>query len=341
MTLKFGSYGYNFEISELKNKNYMEWDSFVESSPQGTIFHKTSWLNCFDEYSYKIIVLTHKNKIVAGIPLPYVRRFGIKMAVNPPFTPYLGVLFRKSDQKYNTRLSFEKELSGNLARELKNFAPYIRYTFSTHFVDAGPFLSTGFSGAPFYSYILNLDDPLDKLLENMEKDTRNRINRSEKYNLYVSDASPGEINKLVSHSFERKNQKFSNHASEKLLTTFSINVPTKFLKIKNGDELVAGGGFVYDNKRAYYLFGGINSDRTYKGSNQLVVWNLIRYAKEVLGLREFDLLGSPNAGIARFVRGFGGKLTPGLFIYHPNKTYYGVLALKRVRRFLLKPWELK
>jgi hypothetical protein len=337
MKLKYGSYGYDFELSELPEKQYEEWNQFVEGSPQGTVFQKTTWLKSFDDYKFKLIALTHKNNIVAGIPLVYTSRFGVKFAIHPPFTGYLGVMFRDSIQKYNTRLSFEKEFSNVAAKQLNEFAQYVSYTFHYNFLDANPFISNGYSVKPYYMYVLNLEKDQNGLLEDMEKDTRNRIKRAEQYNLDCTEASPAEIAKLICTSFERKNQspQYSKETYEKFLNKISQNVPTKSIMIKNKKEPIAGGCIIYDKKRAYYLFGGINSDKEHKGINQLVIWTLIKFVKEDLGLKEFDLQGWPNDGIERFLRGFGGKLTQGISIYKTN-TYCRIIDTARTLRHKVK-----
>lgn len=334
--MKYGSYGYDFEISELKEEKYGEWDLFVEGSPQGTVFHKASWLKCYGSYRFKLLALIHNETIVAGIPIVYTNRFGVKFAINPPFTLYLGIMFAESKQKYNTKLSFEKEFSKIIAKQLKGFAPYILYTFPYTFEDPTPFMENGFSVRPYYKYVLNLEKPLSSVLEDMEKDTRNRVKRAERYNLEVFEGSPAEMADLICLSFARKNKrpKYYKEEYEKFLTSIPKNT-SKSIIIKNKDALLADGTVIYDNKRAYYLFAGINSEKEYKGLNQLAVWSLIKCVKDDLGLREFDMQGWPNEGIERFLRGFGGKLTHGVSIYK-NNTYSHVIDTLRMLRLKLK-----
>jgi hypothetical protein len=332
MNFKYGSYGYDFELLELNEDQYDVWDLFVNDSPQGTAFHKISWLQSFDDYTFRILALIHKKTLVAGIPLVYTSRLGIKFAMNPPFTPYLGIIFRRSNQKYNTKLSFEKKFSKVMAKKLKNFAPYIEYGFHYNFVDPAPFIWNGFSVKPYYTYVLNLEKHQNAIWEDMEKDTRNRISRAERYDLKCVDGSPTELAELISLSYKRKNQKplYSKQVYEKSLKIFFKNVPIKSMILKNNDKLIAGGAFVYDHNRAYYLCAGISSDSEFKGTNQLVVWTLIKHAGTVLGLKEFDFEGWPNEGVERFLRGFGGNIMQGVSIYNSSRSYYAL----RVARIL-------
>jgi hypothetical protein len=324
INLKYGSYGYSFEVRELGKEEYGEWDSFVDKSPQGTVFHKTSWLQSIDRYGFKIVACTHKESIVAGIPLPYTKRFGVRFGVNPPFTPYLGVIFRESNQKYNVELSFERELSKALTETVKNIAPYVKYKFHCSFVDPLPFVYAGFSVSPSFNYVLSLEGSLASILGDMEKDTRNRIARSSKYNLEFSNSSK-EMEKLVylARASERARKNRTPPIPregyyERYLDIFSKTNAVRSIIAKDGDNLLAGGTIAYDSKRAYYILAGFNSESKYKGVGPLVIWMLIKHAKETLGLREFDFLIIPNQTAERFYRGFGGKLTQAYVIYKNN-----------------------
>jgi lipid II:glycine glycyltransferase (peptidoglycan interpeptide bridge formation enzyme) len=164
-----------------------------------------------------------------------------------------------------------------------------------------------------------LEGNLDAILGDMEKDTRNRIARSSRYGLEFSD-SPKEMAELTCLSFERKNQRpsFSREAYQKYLNGFSHTKAIKTIIAKDKDDLLAGGTIAYDSNSAYYLLGGFNPQGNYKGVGQLVMWMLIKHAKEVLGLREFDFLIPQNENAERFYRGFGGKLTHSYVIYKNN-----------------------
>jgi hypothetical protein len=329
----------DFEVRELRKDEYEEWNSLVDRSPQGTVFHKTSWLTSFDEYHCKIIVCTFKKNIVGGIPLTYTERYGIKFAVNPPFTPYLGIIFRESNQKYNKRLSFEKRISSTIAGNIKDFAPYTEYSFHYNFLDAQPFIWTGFSVKPHYTYVLNLEEPLDTILGNMEKDTRNRIATALKYNIEFLDATPDEMTELIFLTYERKNQKppYSKQEYERYLNIFSKNKTVKSMIARDEDDLLAGGVIVYDNRSAYYLIGCVNPKRTYSGIGQLTVWNLIRSSKGILGLKEFDFEGSMDKNIEQFFRGFGGKFTQAYIIYKSNTAHYLTAFALKMRSKIKKP----
>jgi len=172
----------------------------------------------------------------------------------------------------------------------------------------------------------------------MEKDTRNRIVKALKYNLKFFDASPNEMAEVTFLTYERKNQKppYSKQAYEKYLNIFSKNKAMKAIIGKDKNDLLAGGVIVYDSKRAYYLISGVNPKSEYAGIGQLIIWNLIRYTKDTLGLKEFDFEGSMNENIEQFLGGFGGKLTQHYSIYKNNTLHYLTTVALKIRSKIKK-----
>jgi hypothetical protein len=321
--MDFGQETTELDVRYLRDDEQTEWESLVESSPQGTIFHKYKWLESFKDYSFKILVCTHKHVIIAGMPLPYTIRFHLKFGVNPPFTPYQGIIFKATESKYVRKLSFEKAVSRLLAEKAKNSLPYFRYCFHYNFVDAQPLIWAGFSVTPNYTYILNLESSSETILENMEKTARNRIKRALKYNLEFCDATITDIVDLTFLTYARKGQQppYSRQRYQEYWEGFSKIGKIKAIIAKDHNELIAGGAIVYDTKSAYYLVGGVNQSRNFSGIGQLALWNLIEYSKSI-GLENFDFEGSMNENIEQFFRHFGGRLTQRYTIYKNNTVHH-------------------
>ena len=62
-------------LHSLKTGDSMiEWDSFVTSSKQGSIFCKSWWLDTVCPNEYEIILLKQSNRIVAGMPIRKIRK---------------------------------------------------------------------------------------------------------------------------------------------------------------------------------------------------------------------------------------------------------------------------
>ncbi len=311
----------NLNFRELYKEEKGNWDELVSNSPQGSVFQTTSWLENLNTRSYKIFVCSYKNNIVAGIPITYIKKNGLKFATNPPFTPYLGVVFKTNENKtkYVNQLSFETKISITFANQLKTF-PYFSFSFNYHFNDPLPFIWENYSVSPRFTYLLKLDN-LDELLSNMERDTRNRVVTAQKYNLSIEKGKINDLTTLIELTYKRKGLKipYTKNFYEESFKDFLKNMV--LLIMKDNDEVIAGSLMAFDNKRSYYLIGGFKEDERYKGLGQLLIWNMITYSKNTLNLSEFDFVGTPNPNIERFFRGFGGELTPYYFINKKNNFY--------------------
>ena len=84
---------------------------------------------------------------------------------------------------------------------------------------------------------------------------------------------------------------------------------------------------MYDKITTYYLLGGYDFENKHHGAGPLVIWESIKYSKEI-GLKYFDFEGSMVPQIEKHFRGFGGKLTP---YYRINKAR---LPLEILLKFL-------
>ena len=91
-------------LEVLANDHYQEYDDLVDISPEGTIFHKTWWLNIFKEYygsSYNVNFygFFENKKLTAGMPVPVNNKLGLNFIYNPKFTVYLDSFFAESKTK--------------------------------------------------------------------------------------------------------------------------------------------------------------------------------------------------------------------------------------------------
>jgi hypothetical protein len=68
----------------------------VDESPQGTIFCRSWWLDAVCPNGYEILVLRKGDRIAAGMPLVWCRRFGYEAISMPPLTQTLGLLLEPS-----------------------------------------------------------------------------------------------------------------------------------------------------------------------------------------------------------------------------------------------------
>ncbi|NEW61436.1 GNAT family N-acetyltransferase, partial [Sulfurovum sp. bin170] len=72
-------------LKTLEKKNYEDWNSFVDSSNQGSIFSKTWYLDAL-QMEYEILIVEDRDRIEAGTVLA---KNEINIYSNPMLDKYL------------------------------------------------------------------------------------------------------------------------------------------------------------------------------------------------------------------------------------------------------------
>jgi len=314
-------------VRRLTPSEYKLWDEFVRQSPQGSVFALSDWLEASGK-KVAIFGCFRGSELVAGLPLTYhVLALGIRIALHPPLTPYLGILFKNNTGKYVTKISTEKEISRAIASALRKEFAVVHFNFHPSVVDLQPFIWEGFSSSVRYTYIINLND-IDRVWSEMDPTRRNDIRRAEKDGIYVEDGVEfEEMFSLVEKTFQRQKMKIQFRTAAFRYNSFLEKKDwCRSFIAKNKDGIpIAGVYIVWDWNRSYYLLGGYDPQYSHHGAVALAMWKAIKFTKEELGLREFDFEGSMIPQIELFFRKFGGRLVP----------YYSVKFMPLIFRIAL------
>jgi hypothetical protein len=300
-----------YKVNCLKTSDYETWDKFVDTSPQGTLFHKSYWLEASGR-AFIIYGCFRDGQQVAGIPIVCKSKFGIKHVSHPQLTPYLGIVFKPDhDSKYVSRISDQKQIAREIAKRLKKDFSSIKISFIPYPVDLQPFIWEEFTASVSYTYLLSLDD-LELMWKNMDKKRRNDIRWAEENEIRAEPSNNfNEMLNLVEKTLSKQKGKVDRATASKYDEALSKrNQCISFIAKNKIKEAIAGAYIVWDQKRAYYLLGGANPEKNQRGASALAVWEAIKFTKKELGLSEFDFEGSMIPEIEQFFREFGGILTP-------------------------------
>lgn len=298
----------DFEIRPLQESEFPLWDGFVETSDEGALFHQSLWLKAtgrkFLIYGY------HKGgELFAGLPVVcHSKTVGM-----PPLTPYLGVVFKKRDTKYVNRISEEKEISQELARRLKQDFARVYFQFPPGNRDLQPFIWEGFMPGLRYTYVIDLSAGTEDIWQSMNDKRRNDIRKAEADGIEVIPCDDFEqVYNLVEKTFIRqeKTVTFREAACRYNEALKEARQCQGFLARNKQGEPMAAAYIAWDSRRSYYLLGGYDPEQSHHGASALAMWTAIKFAKEKLGLKEFDFEGSMVPPIEMFFRKFGGALTP-------------------------------
>ena len=320
-----------YVIRTLEVQDWPIWDAFVSQSPQGTLFHATKWLQTTGT-PFRIYGCYHQDSLVGGMVVEIVapqvadhsyfisdketEANGIparQAAGHSPNCPYLGVVLPPPSGKYLTTLTEHRNILTWLAGHLKEQFVSIKCTMGPDVTDMQPFMWAGYSISLRYTYRIDLRD-LDVVWRNMTYRRRNDIRKAERDGITIDDqGSMKDILSLVEGTIRRQRYTtahFSELADRREQMLRTENQCRYFIARNPSGEAVAGIYMVWDEKCAYYLMGGYGIASIHRGAGALAIWEAIRYAGKTLGLRQFDIMASSIPSIERFMRDFGGSLTP-------------------------------
>jgi hypothetical protein len=124
-------------VRSLKVEEFWQWERLVQQSLQGTLFHSQLWLDALEE-PYKLFGWFRGGELRGGLAAGIVgpRKIAIPC---PMITPYLGVIFPKSDAKYATRISTEIEIAAAFAKFLRSEFESVYFRFPPEVTDLRPF----------------------------------------------------------------------------------------------------------------------------------------------------------------------------------------------------------
>ena len=313
----------NLSIRILDKNEYMEWDGFVKNSPQGSLFSSIMWLEMYGE-PYKIFASFKGKEMVGGAA---IIEDGTGKNTSPLvyFTPYQGILYRDNgSMNISDRISLEKNIAVCLIEELEKIYRNISLYNHWNFKDARAFYwhCYGRVGDEYvvtlrYTSVIDISD-IEKAFNCMDDDTRYEIRKAEK-NLIkvVQEDDFVSFDRLHDVTFKRQGIERPEHEEKLVKKIYEAlkkdgRCKIYFAKTKEG-VISASAMIIWDNKRAYYMFGATDPETRNNGATSLLLWTIF---KELCaqGFKEIDLVGvnSPNRG--RFKMGFGGALIPYLLI---------------------------
>jgi len=316
------------ELKFLDKTEYGKWDEFVDSSANGTVFHKCWYIESLAQgYQFKLLVIKEDNKIIAGIPLCIKKRMNYSFILSPSLVSRQGIVFRKaaeevSEYKKQTQL---KEMSEMIAAELKKYSFFMQ-NFTAEYQDWQPFMWEGYRADVAYTYILDGLKDQERLQQNYSSKLRNTNKKAEKMEIkVVKDNNINAFIALYKQTFSR--QGLENPVSEKLLRGLfersfeNYSGAIYFARDKEGNDHSAAF-ILFDKKRAYYLLSGSDPKYRSSGAGSLLLAEIIRLCSDCCD--QFDFEGSNIPAIEKHFRSYGGKLTPYFRISKANAKLIGL-----------------
>lgn len=310
-----------FTLTWCKDKE--KWDQFVVSSPQGSVFCSTPFLDALNE-DYDLLLVEDNGTPQIGTVV--MKQNGKPIYAPHQFTEYQGILFgiSKINMSKHSQIRWGLEVTDFLLSEMEKH--YDRISFCLHYTMEDirsiqwfhyhePQKGL-FNVALYYSAILDLQliNNFDDYLYAIRKVRRYeyRLACSEGLTFEVSD-DINVLNQLHKRTFERQGIRRSSEEECLLFSISQAAISQNFGQLlvcrnKSGIE-IAATLFLYDTKCGYYLFGANDPDyRNNFGGTYLLLENIRQCKKRGLCRVDFVGINSPNRG--DFKTSFNTKPVP-------------------------------
>jgi hypothetical protein len=312
------------EIRIANNADAQEWDRIISESPHGTLFHQWNWLRITEKHTrstlYPIIGLKN-GEPVACFPLFFQKKGPARMVFSPPPHAalfYLGPVFLGFDTLPQKKREYHyKELIQSAENFMQNElkANYCSISLSPALKDPRPFEWAGYTIEPRYDYVIDLSIGPESLLQSLDKNQRQNLNRSKKRGLSVELGGQKEfetILDLMDMRYAEQGKTVTESRKYFLDIYESFKDHLKIFVAKLDGEIVTGNiDFQYRDSHYSWIGSPKPKIPLSPSPNDLLLWESVLYAHEH-GSRYYITMSA--AGNKRLHSYYAEKFNPDLQI---------------------------
>jgi len=311
--------------------NKIEYRNFCQTAEDLPIFAQDWYLDavCADG-TWDVAIVKKSHQIVAAMPYFVKQKWGMTYSTIPLHVRNLGPYLIPSRRS----LKNEHALYADLIEQLPKMAHFIQ-DFASTVTNWLPFYWKNFQQTVRYTYIVRLND-MNVVEQNRNRKVKRNIEKAAEIVTISHDISLTEFYEINKMSFTRQDISiyYPLESLQKLdKALVANNARQKFVARDKQGNIHAVGYLVWDKTRSYGLMGGINSEFRSTNAITLLVWEMIRYTKEVLNLPIFDFAGSMLPQIEPSRRQFGAEQEPYFRVWkYGSKAFELISGLKEIFR---------
>lgn len=297
-----------FTFCEMDIQACHGWDDLVDSSPQGSVFARSWWLEAVG--CSRILACYSGTELIAGMPLYFEKRYGLTILSMPRLTQTLGIVMRPLEGKAVTALSRESRILRAFAVQLSRYR-FIFQAFHPNLQNCLPFLWSGFRQTTRYTCVIDDLNDMERVWNEMSKRARTEVSKARKSRFTIVPCGIEDVYRCERESYLRHGA-VPKHDCSYIRNIYSAAESRGhgacFGIIGEDQTLHSAWLLVWDRRRTYMLVGGLTHSSPRTGAHSLMVWELIQFAaKRSLA---FDFAGSMIQSIERAIRAYGAKQVP-------------------------------
>ncbi|HKK40928.1 MAG TPA: GNAT family N-acetyltransferase [Bacteroidales bacterium] len=312
----------NIETRYLETEEYSLWDTFVDQSKDGTIFHKTNWLRTFADWQHLKLCVAgcfKGTELTGGMAFTWKKKFGIIPVMQQPVkTPFFSPVIANSQTGYLSKIESQLNATLNsLIDFLSSEFKLLQIQFPPSFSDIRTFLWKDFESSVHYTYLTAIQQ-LEDLISVYDPSVRRQIKKGgeQNYSLY-KDNSREFIEaawELEQKSFKRQQLDMQYATNEDFVSFIELLAEQESAQtytIKFEDRAIASQIVLLDNakKSSYYWLAGVDNRYLSTGLNQLLLHKILTDLQD-RGYQLFDFVGAGTKTIAKYKSTFNFPLVP-------------------------------
>lgn len=297
-----------------------EWDQFIKTSPQGTIFMQSVFWNAlgFDTDYWGV---NYKGILIATIAVSHIK--GIPVCNSDMLNQYNGVCFSPDIFEKSCHAQ-SKIMVGTLDVLFQALCEhYPRLSFFLHpslydirgiqWVHYHEREKGIFDIAPIYTGCIDLAslNTIEEIIAGATKNRRRDYKKALKSNFTVENSTDIDMLAILyEDTFSRQGISVANHMLKQLKSLSRAAIEYGFGNVlvckTDKGQVISASLIVEDDGCAYYLVGTNNPDFRNTGAGTYLMISAIEQAREK-GLHSFDFIGINSPERGDFKLSFGAK----------------------------------
>jgi hypothetical protein len=308
-----------FEVQAATPADEAEWDGWVSSSPDASVFHRMPFLRAMERESgtrLHALVVRDGTGPVALFPVFTKGKPPLRAALSPPpalAVPELGPLLLRSPAGQSER---EGQWNGvveaceaYVRRELR--PAFVRVSCVWQVADVRPFTWAGYAAEPFFTYHIPLGDGPEAVFKRWKPQVRTDARRALKYAQLRMESGGGELLRVL---VERVRARYREQGrdwtvSPRFFEELDAGLEGRLTvrALMDGGEMVAGLALLADGGVVRHWLGGTTPRGPFIGVNELLHWRVV---EEFAGrdFHTYELMGANTAHLARHKARFNPRL---------------------------------
>ncbi len=289
--------GVKMVVELLEDKR--RWDQFVETSPQGLLFHKWDFLKTVERHSkYQFLPygVYSGEQLRCIFPFFVGRDRGLTYLLSPLYNAqiwYLGPAFDPSVHalKATAKQKIFDQVTDEVCREIDTIAPnFVEFATAPNFLDTRSFIWKNFTAHLRFANVIDLERSLDEIWASFTKRCRRGIKQLSAYSPEIqqtSDVTP--LLDIWRPRFSELGMKvplLSDSYLKELMAAFPQDMTVYTLTI-DGRLATAGACCIMQKERYCTWIGGVNVRKDLSVTDYHI-WEVVKRAKSE-GFKKLDL----------------------------------------------------